>query len=371
VLRGLVMVVMALDHTRDFFAASALDPRDVSDAPLFLTRWVTHFCAPVFVFLAGTAAYLYGRKRPADLSRFLWTRGLWLVFLEVTAVRVAWTFDLLPGFLFLQVIWAIGWAMVALAALARLPTLWVGAFGVAMIAGHNLLDGIEPQDLGSLAWAWTLLHGIGPLAPPDARVIPFAVYAFVPWIGVCAAGYAFGAVFVLPRARRVRWLHALGAGVTAGFIVLRALNGYGDPRPWSQQPSALGTLLSFLNCEKYPPSLLYLLMTLGPSIWMLAFLDGRTGLARPLVTVGRVPLAYYVLHLYLIHVAAVVAALLAGDSLATLLDGFHPFSKPADAGFPLPVVYAVWLGVVLALYPFCRWFAGVKQRRDDWWLSYL
>lgn len=167
-LRGLVMIVMALDHTRDFFGTSAMDPRDVANPPLFLTRWVTHFCAPVFVFLAGTSAFLYGRKRPDDLVRFLWTRGLWLVFLEWTVVRVAWTFDLLPGFLPMQVIWAIGWSMVTLSVLVRLPVAWVGALGVGMIAGHNLLDGITPGDFGDLGWVWMLVHGFGPLTRLDA-----------------------------------------------------------------------------------------------------------------------------------------------------------------------------------------------------------
>ena len=371
-LRGLVMVVMALDHTRDFVGASAMDPRDVANPALFLTRWVTHFCAPVFVFLAGTAAYLYGRKRPADLSRFLWTRGLWLVCLEWTVVRFVWTFDVLPGFLPMQVIWAIGWSMVVLAALSRLPVAAVGAFGVIMIAGHNLLDGIGPERFGDLAFAWTIFHGFGPLAPMDAAVTPFVAYAVVPWVGVMAAGYAFGTFYDgAPDPRRARLL-AFGAALVALFVALRAWNGYGDPGPWQPQPDAFATLLSFGNTEKYPPSLLFLLMTLGPSIALLGLWDRGVGAAsRWLVTIGRVPLFYYVLHILWIHLATIALTAATGGPLDTLLGGFHPMNKPAAFGYALPVVYAVWLGVVAALYPLCRWFAAVKQRRSDWWLSYL
>ena len=371
-LRGLVMVVMALDHTRDFFGSSGLDPRDVDEPLLFLTRWVTHFCAPVFVFLAGTSAYFYGRKRPADLPRFLWTRGLWLVVLEWTVVRIGWTFDVVPGFLPMQVIWAIGWSMVALALLVRLPVAWVGAFGLAVIFGHNALDGITPEQLGELGWLWTLVHGFGPLAPIDSPLLPFAAYALIPWVGVIAAGFAFGPVMALPGKSRLHWLVGLGLGATASFLLLRALGAYGDPVPWSVQPTALSTVLSFLNCEKYPPSLLYLLMTLGPALLLLAAVDRtKRPLGRALVTVGRVPLLYYVLHIYLIHAAAIVATTWAGGSLETLWDGFHPMFKAPSAGFDLTIVYTVWVGVVLALYPACRWFAAVKQRRSDWWLSYL
>ena len=372
-LRGLVMVVMALDHTRDFFGSSSLDPRDLGDTALFVTRWVTHFCAPVFVFLAGSAAYLYGRKRPGDLPRFLWTRGLWLVVLEWTFVRVAWTFDLVPGFLPMQVIWAIGWSMVFLAAICRLPVAAIGTIGVAMIVGHNLLDGIEAARFGGLGWAWQVVHGFGPLRDPGAAsLVPFVAYALVPWIGVIAAGYAFGTLYALPAERRRHWLLGLGLVLTAAFVVLRAANGYGDPRPWSSQPTGLATFLSFLNCEKYPPSLAFLLMTLGPSIALLGLADRGVGrLGAPLVVVGRVPLFYYVLHIYLIHAAALLATAWVGDPLDTLWDGFHPMFKPPGSGFPLPVVYVAWVGVVLALYPACRWFASVKQRRDDWWLSYL
>ncbi len=375
-LRGLVMVVMALDHTRDFFGSSGLDPRDVEEPLLFLTRWVTHFCAPVFVFLAGTSAYLYGRKRPDDLRRFLWTRGVWLVVLEWTVVRIGWTFDLLPGFLPMQVIWAIGWSMVALSLLVRMPVAWVGAIGLAVIFGHNALDGVSPEHFGHLGWLWTLVHGFGPLAPMDAPLLPFAAYALIPWVGVIAVGFAFGPVMGLPAPLRRRWLYGLGLATTAAFVALRALGVYGDPAPWAPQPGALATVLSFLNCEKYPPSLLYLLMTLGPSFVVLALLERTSGLlqrpvGRALVTVGRVPLLYYVLHVYLIHAAAIAATAWVGGPLATLWDGFHPIFKGPDAGFHLGVVYAVWIGVVLALYPACRWFAGVKQRRSDWWLSYL
>ncbi|MDJ0788897.1 MAG: heparan-alpha-glucosaminide N-acetyltransferase domain-containing protein [Myxococcota bacterium] len=377
--RGLVMVLMALDHTRDFVGTSALDPRDLGQPALFVTRWVTHFCAPVFVLLAGVSARLQagraGRgKSPAEVRRFLWTRGLWLLLLEWTVVRVAWTFDLLPGFLPMQVIWAIGWSMVALAFLVRLPGSVVGGIGLALVAGHNLLDPLSAADLGlpdRLAWLWTVLHGFGPL-PASGGVEPFVAYALIPWIGVIACGYGLGAVFTLPATERRRALYALGAATTALFVFVRAINGYGDPNPWEAQPTGFATLLSFLNCEKYPPSLAFLAMTLGPALLLLAVVD--RGVPRPLrsvVVIGRVPLLYYVAHLFVIHAAAVALSAWVGDPLGTLLDGFHPMNKLPGTGFTLPVVYAVFAGVVVALYPLCRWFAALKQRRRDWWLSYL
>jgi uncharacterized membrane protein len=375
ILRGLVMVIMALDHTRDYFSNARFDPLDLAhtNAALYFTRWITHFCAPVFVFLAGTGAYLSlsrGRSR-RDLSRFLWSRGLWLVLVEVTAVSFGWSFD--PGFhdIVLQVIWAIGWSMFVLAFLVRLPTAAVGAFGVVMIASHNLLDGIPAERFGSFDWLWDILHVSRwtPIAQAGTHSFTL-VYPLIPWVGVMAAGYAFGTVFSLPAERRRRTLLLLGASLTAAFVVLRWTNLYGDPRPWSVQKSGLFTVMSFLSCEKYPPSLLYLLMTLGPSIALLALLDRHAGPATSKICVyGRVPFFYYVLHIPLVHAMSIVVGLfLSGPAIFSWSRTNPP---PADAGFGLPGVYAFWLLAVAILYFPCRWFAGLKARRRDVWLSYL
>ncbi len=372
-LRGLVMVVMALDHTRDFFGGSSMDPRDVGQPALFLTRWVTHFCAPVFVLLAGTSAWLFGSrgKSRREVSRFLLTRGLWLVALEFTVVRLGWTFSLDYVFVPAQVIWAIGCSMLTLSALVFLPRWAIGAFGLVLVAGHNALDPIRADDLGAARWAWMLLHEFGPLEPRPGTTF-FVAYPLVPWVGVIALGYWVGPAFLRDEDERRRILLALGLGACTLFGLLRATNLYGDPTPWTAQGDVTTTLLSFVNCEKYPPSLLFLLMTLGPSLALLPLLEGVRGpLARSLVTIGRVPLLYYVAHVPLIHALAVGFAQVLYADAAWLFGGFPPFAKPDAYGFALPWVYAVWLGVVVALLPLCHWFAGVKQRRSEWWLSYL
>jgi uncharacterized membrane protein len=337
-----------------------------------MTRWVTHFCAPVFIFLSGISAWLYGTRgrTTGELSRFLLTRGLWLVLAELTIVRLGWTFSIdLDGFL-LQVIFAIGVSMMVLAALVHLPRWAIATIGIAMIVGHNLLDGIKADAFGTFGWIWNCLHQQGMLQF-DSSVRVFVLYPLIPWVGVMAAGYALGPLFQSDRAVRLRWLIALGVAVTLGFIALRATNLYGDPRPWTPQHSMLATVLSFINCEKYPPSLLYLMMTLGPALLLLAaFETARGRIARIITTYGRVPFLYYVAHLYLIHTFAIVLALLTSGNAAWLFGGF-PFGKPAGYGLSLAGIYAVWLLVVVTLYPLCAWFAALKQRRREWWLSYL
>jgi uncharacterized membrane protein len=374
-LRGLVMVVMALDHARDYFTESRFDPLDLSQTtiPLALTRWITHFCAPVFVFLAGTGAYLSlsrGKSRPA-LSRFLLTRGLWLVFLELTVVRFAWEFNMNYTVPFVQVIWAIGWSMIALSALVHLPSRVVGTFGVAMIAVHNVLDGVDPGRLGIFGWPWQVLHVFGPIVYAPGRVF-FIAYPLIPWIGVMAAGFAFGEIFTLERRRRTRALYVLGGGLIVLFAFLRAFNLYGDPLPWTAQSTAGLTVISFLNCLKYPPSLLYLAMTLGPAIAVLPLLEKWKGKSAGFFLVfGRVPMFYYILHIYLIHLLAVGTAAVMGFNVSFLLAAPF-FTPPAPGwGFGPPAVYAFWAATVLVLYPACRWFAAVKKRRHDPWLSYL
>ena len=372
-LRGLVMVVMALDHTRDFFGASVMNPRDVAEPALFLTRWITHFCAPVFIFLAGLSAYLYGARgrTTGELSRFLLTRGFWLIMIEFTLVRFGWTFGLDLGVFVMQVIWAIGASMVVLAVLVHLPRWAVLTVGLGMIAGHNLLDSVRAEDLGAIGPLWTVVHQPG-LLPLTATTHLFVLYPLIPWVGVMATGYALGPVFALKRHVRVGLLAGLSAAVTAGFVLIRAANFYGDPSPLSVQPTVLATVLSFLNCEKYPPSLLYLMMTLGPGLVLLAAFEGVRGrLADIVITFGRVPLFYYVAHLYLIHLLAIPFALATLGDAAWLLGDGPLRHKPYGYGLDLAGIYAVWLFVVAVLYWPCRWFAALKQRRTEWWLSYL
>jgi uncharacterized membrane protein len=393
-LRGLVMVIMALDHVRDYFSHSFLtnpptDPTDLSQTTvaLFLTRWVTHFCAPTFVFLAGTGAFLSGTrgKSTRALSWFLLTRGLWLVLLDVTLVRLGWNFNLDYSHEFGGgVIWVIGWSMVILSALVFLPTSAVAVFGIALVAFHNFLDGRSAQDVALPQWLWVILHSPAQftLLPPlhlggfDIPEIKFVTgYSLLPWLGVLTAGYGFGALFLLDQPQRRKQLLGLGLSLTLVFIVLRYANGYGDSRTWSPQKDAVFTALSFLNCQKYPPSLLFVLMTLGPAIAALSLFERDCGpLGKFFVIFGRVPLFYYLLHIPLIH-GLVVAIDYARYGYSPYLHE-APWSLPRDNlppdyGFDLPVVYLIWIGVVLFLFPICWWFAGVKQRRREGWLSYL
>lgn len=389
-LRGLIMVIMLLDHTRDFVHATGLqgDPTNMATThpALFFTRWITHFCAPIFVFLAGTSAYFLGmRGKPKrELSKFLLTRGLWLIVLEFTVVRIFafWTVDYASLLGLPQVIWAIGWSMIVLAGLIQLPLRAVAIFGIGMIVLHNFADPLRvpgfrgpgsplPGFFGSL---WVILHQGGVLFPfgfPGPLLI--VLYPLIPWIGVMAAGYAFGAVYRMEPGERKRWLVRTGLMMIAAFIVLRAFNVW-DPRPWSVQESPLMTVCSFLNVEKYPPSLLFLLMTLGPGMLFLARFDGvrASGLANFFIIFGRVPLFFYLLQWLTAHGMGVVLGLIFDRPVGHLFQSPGPgqIVEPTS-GFNLGVVYAAWIVGVLLLYPLCRWFAGVKARRRDWWLSYL
>ena len=362
VLRGLVMAVMALDHTRDFFGTSGFNPRDVMEPTLFLTRWVTHFCAPTFIFLAGLSAFLYGRGRSTEeLSRFLLIRGLWLILIDLTLIKFGWRFEVDLYRLSAGVIFVTGASMVALAALIWLPRWAIAGVTLIMIAGHNLFDGVRAEELGGASWAWHLLHEPG-LVPLGHEVNLYVLYPLIPWIGVMAAGYLLGPAMQLEERTRQRVLFGLGAAVTLGFIVLRATNLYGDPAPWTPQQTLLSTVLSFLNCEKYPPSLLYLMMTLGPALMLLAsFEHARGAFARLLATFGQVPFFYYVVHLYLIHALAV----------ATTFAMTGVLTRTPTIGLGLPGIYFVWLLVLVLLYPICRWFAELKERGSGWWWSYL
>ena len=374
------MMVMALDHTRDFFSKDlSFDPTDLAKTypALFLTRWITHYCAPVFIFLAGTGAFLSTTrgKTKQELSRFLLTRGLWLVFLELTWVRCfGWLFNFDYHFAMGIVIWAIGWSMVALAGFVFLPVRWIATFGLVMIASHNLFDHVQPETFGKLGWLWKILHSGGIIVPAKGyRFV--AGYPLVPWIGVMAVGYSFGSWLVREAAQRRKWVFLLGAALTALFVLLRAIDVYGDPDRWSLQKNALFTLFSFLNCHKYPPSLLYLLMTLGPALLVLALLDrGTPRWLKPVLVFGRVPLFYYLLHIPLIHGLAVLIAYVRYGHAEWFFanpPAAGPPSIPAGYGYSLPIVYLIWVGVIATLYPVCQWFAEVKRRRREVWLSYL
>ncbi|QQS45514.1 MAG: DUF1624 domain-containing protein [Acidobacteriota bacterium] len=388
-LRGIVMVIMLLDHTREFSHSDFLnfDPADLTRTHtlLFFTRWVTHFCAPVFVFLAGTGAYLQTMrgKSKSELSRFLVTRGLWLILLELTVIRVVVWFNADYHFAFmLQVIWVIGAAMILLAGLIYLPVRVVAIGSLAIIALHNLLDPIRVQGFpapgkplpGGWDTIWMLLHQQGMVfLKPD--VYGLLLYPLIPWIAVLWAGYCFGAVYEWDAERRQKALLRLGAGMLLAFVVLRGVNLYGDPSRWSPQKNTWFTVLSFLNVSKYPPSLLFLLLTLGAAIlalpWFERHAPGR--LLRVMITFGRVPLFFYIGQWISAHLIPIIAGLIVGQPLGWLfanpLD--QPRPNPGNLGYPLWAVYLFWLTGLLLLYPACRWFAEVKRRRRDWWLSYL
>ena len=383
-LRGAIIIIMALDHVRDYTSAAAMafSPTDLSrtTAALFFTRWITHFCAPVFAFTAGIGAFFWYQNghTKSQLSRFLLTRGLWLVFLEITVVRFLmffqWQFH--DAVIILLVFWMLGLSMVALAALIHLPVRILAPLSLLVIATHNLFDSVEPARFGRLAPLWEILHQQAAI-PFHGAVFAIA-YPLIPWIAVMAAGFCLGSVLLWEPPRRKQFLIRLGLALSFAFVLLRAWNRYGDPAPWAHQSSAPFTFLSFLNTTKYPPSLLFLLMTLGPALAALAFLD-RVKLPpnHPVMVFGRVPFFFFLFHFSLAHLLAVaLGAVRYGPHHFLLLPppsfGGPGELFPADYGFSLPIVYLVWLTVVVISYPLCRWYGNLKQRRRDlWWLSYL
>jgi uncharacterized membrane protein len=378
VVRGIIIILMALDHTHDFFGNFAIRPTDLAatTAALFFTRWITHICAPTFFLLTGVGARLaLKRMSKAGLARFLVSRGFWLIFLELVVMRFALQFNVDYQTTIITVLWALGWTMIALGAMIWLPGWAIFSIGALMIVGHNALDGIRPQVFGPLAPLWSILHVPNVVLNSDGHVV-FVAYVLIPWVGVTAIGYLLGQLYALDARRRRAWLLGLGIGSCAAFVLLRWANLYGDPAPWSSQQSPLWTLMSFLDTTKYPPSLLFLLMTLGPALLLLrAFDGGVTAVLRPALVIGKVPLFFYVLHFFLLHALAVaVSGLRFGtiDEVFRSPDLAHfPFSAPAGWDVGLPAIYLLWLSVVLVLFPLCRWYAGVKRRRSDWWLGYL
>jgi uncharacterized membrane protein len=373
-LRGIVMIIMALDHVRDFFGVPGLNPTNVAQTtvPLFFTRWITHICAPTFFLLTGTGAFLLGERRSIpELSRFLVTRGIWLIVLEVTVLRCfGYQFNFDYQVTMLVVIWALGWAMIVLAALLWLPPSMVLAFGVVMIAGHNLLDGIRSTNP-----LWVILHSPGFVVNRPGFVV-FAAYPLIPWIGVTAVGYALGQVYGWSAERRQAFLLRCGLTLMVAFLALRAINLYGDPSQWSAQASTAMTVVSWLNVTKYPPSLLFLLMTLGPALLILRALDTATPRwLGPALTFGRVPLFYFVVHFSLIHLLAVIVCYARNGAIHWAFEspnlGAYPFTPPPGWGFSLPTIYLIWILVVSLMSPVCAWFASVKARRTDLWLRYF
>ncbi len=394
VLRGIVMVIMALDHTRDFFLKVqssdatdlAMNPTDMETTTpdLFFTRWITHFCAPVFVFLTGTSAWLMSQKKSKnELSLFLIKRGLWLIFIELIIVTFGWTFNPFFNVFILQVIWAIGASMIVLGILVNLPWKFIMAIGLLIVFGHNLMDfpsisaGLKGSVFADLTYfsnfAFYSLDPSNPNSFLGSRFI-LIVYAFLPWTGLMCLGYCFGRIYGngFDPQRRRKLLLAMGSAITALFLILRIINVYGDPLPWSVQPRGWQiTVLSFLNANKYPVSLIFLCMTIGPAMILLAFMESwRNGFTRIMNVYGRVPLFYYILHFYLLHTLMVVVFFMSGYGTE---DVFTPpfLFKPADFGFPLWGVYLVWIFVVVALYPLCKWYDRYKSTHKKWWLSYL
>jgi uncharacterized membrane protein len=391
-LRGLVMIVMVLDHTRDYVHTGGLtlDPTNLATTTpmLFLTRWVTHYCAPIFVFLAGVGAYLQLSRgmTTRDLSRFLVTRGVWLIVLEFTIIRITTWFNLDYSYLAnLQVIWVLGVSMIVLAALIHLPLGVVAGFGAAMVVLHNAFDGIRVaswQGPGSpvpdaMSKLWILLHQPAEFVPVfgDGSPVVFVIYPLVPWVGVIALGYVCGSLYTLDPERRRVWLRGIGLALIGAFIVIRATNAYGDPRPWAAQSTMLFSVFSFVNTTKYPVSLLYLLMTIGPAMLALAWFESRrpSRVEQVVTRVGRVPLFFYLWQWPLAHGLAVVLSAAAGKEI-----GYYFLNPPAvfgaappNAGFELPIVYLCWAAILAVLIPMCLWFARVKERHPARWLKYL
>jgi len=380
-MRGLVMVIMALDHTRDYFHVDAFnfDPTDMAktNPALFFTRWITHYCAPTFVLLSGVAARIsLVRKSKKELSIFLLTRGLWLVVLEVTIIRFGLLFNLYYDFSVFQVIWVIGASMVALSALIHLPERVVLIIGLLIVFGHNAFDSIQlkPGDSGFAVWVFLRQNGFFEAFPGKSFFVPYPLF---PWLGIMLTGYGLGAWYTSTMESHVRKRLLFQTGVAALllFICLRFFNLYGDPAHWSSQKNPLFTIMSFLNCTKYPVSLLYTLMTLGPTLLLLSLMEHmKTSSSNPFVVYGRVPLFYYVLHFYLIHALSIVLLMITTGTLFSDID-FH-FSKgfggiPPNTGVSLPWVYLVWICVVIFLFPFCKKYNQYKGTHKDWWLSYI
>lgn len=383
VVRGLVMIIMALDHARDFFHIGAFnyDPTNLETTTpaIFFTRWITHFCAPTFVMLAGTSIYINSQKKgKKDLSMFLLTRGIWLIILEIVVIRFSFFFNLYYDITILQVIWVIGASMICMAGLIHLNYKIILGIGLLILFGHNTTDTLTVTPESSLFGIWTFLLDGGFLALTEGKNI-FVVYPLIPWLGIMLLGFCLGRLYAkdyVPKTRQTMLIR-IGIIAIALFMLIRFINIYGNPRPWAEQNSSLFTVISFLNCEKYPPSLLYTLMTLGPILILLAMLEKiqlPKRLIQPLVVFGRVPLFYYVLHFFLIHLISLGLFMnKTGKSFSELdfhfNNGFGGITS--EGGYSLTITYLLWMAVVVALYPLCAWYNRYKSTHGHWWLSYL
>ena len=377
------MVIMALDHVRDYTNTGYMfaDPANLETTTpaLFFTRWITHFCAPVFVFLAGTSAFLYGNKYQSKngLSKFLFTRGLWLVFIELTIVNFAWTFDITLSVHIFQVIWAIGICMVLLSALIYLPKKILLALGIIIVVGHNILDGITQQGQEPLSLLWYYVHQFNFQIINDGQGMLAIAYPFLPWLGIIILGYSFGHFYKKGFDVKVRkkWLLRIGIGAIILFFALRFINFYGDLKPWANQDDFVYTIMSFFNVTKYPPSLIYTLMTLGPALLFLYTIESvKNKITDKLLVFGRVPFFFYILHLYFIHIIGMVGLVILGENWQELVLIVYRFKKAylLNVGFDLWVTYLVWVFVIIVLYPICKKYMQYKaNNKDKWWLSYL
>ncbi len=380
-LRGIIMIIMALDHVRDYFHRDAYiyDPTDLShtNPALFFTRWITHFCAPIFMFLAGISAQLYSAKNGRKaLSFFLLTRGLWLIIAELSIVSIGWTFNLHFTVYILQVIWAFGVCMILLSAIVHARRGLILALAILLIAGHNVLDPIHVGGNGLLAFLWAFVHEQRPFL--FGNFLIFMGYPILPWIGLISIGYYLGNLYTpgTDPARRRKVLLSLGLGAIGLFVLLRGINVYGDPAPWSVQKNGVFTILSFLNLTKYPPSLLYLLMTIGPALVFLSLSERPlNALTEKIAVFGRVPMFYYLVHIYVLHGLAIIGAVLSGhpaSDMVSLTTWVTANTQLKGYGFSLTTVYLIWIAVVIALYPLCKWYDAYKRaHRDRQWLSYL
>jgi uncharacterized membrane protein len=383
ILRGVIMLIMALDHCRDFIhiAGPNGDPTNMETTTpiLFFTRWITHFCAPTFVFLSGISAYLAGlRRTKSELSAFLIKRGLWLIFAEVAIITLGFTFNPLYNLFILQVLWAIGFSMVILGLLVRAPLAVIGVIGGLIVFGHDILDYLQLPQNGTDAGYILLrlfLTARATLFTINSTHLVFDFYAILPWTGVMLLGYVFGPLYkpTFGAQKRRKILLYTGLSILALFFILRILNLYGDPAPWSVQRNGVYTVLSFFNTSKYPPSLLYLCMTIGPALIILSITEKVQNKLTKIFTVyGNVPFFYYILHFYLIHIITVILFYASGYNNSQIIDPKSPFLfRPSTFGYNLGIVYLVWLFVIIVLYFPCRWFSKYKKTHSQWWLSYL
>jgi len=377
-LRGAIMIIMALDHTRDFFHVGAQtgNPLDLSTTTpiLFFTRWITHFCAPVFVFLSGTSAFLQSaRKSKKELSIFLITRGLWLILAEVTIVNLLLTFDINFSFIALEVIWTIGISMVILGLMIWLPFEIILAVGSLIVLGHNALDFYEKDQTPPFSATYNLIHRQGFHSLWGRQLL--ILYPFLPWAGLMMLGYCLGKVLRNNDATwRKKFLIIAGMSTIALFIILRFINVYGDPSAWSPQPNGFFTFLSFINSTKYPPSLFFMCMTIGPALLLMAWWDEiQNGFTKIVSVYGRVPFFYFLAHLFVIHLISAVTYFMRGHSFQEGINptAFIKFIQPGE-GFQLRYVYIIWLAVVIILYPVCKWYDRYKtDHKEKKWLSYL